>query len=188
MVFIVGDQQVSLKGNPSLEKSLVSFKAMERTIRKEKTGVLIELNSTEMEDEAAQMPILFQFQGIFDEPTGLPQKWHIDHQIVLKEGTDPVSVRPYRYPHFEKEEVEKMIQVMLMEGVIQPSGSPYSSLVILVKKKMGLGIFVLIIGLSTGLLFPTSSPFPLLMRSLMNCTGQSFLVSSTFNRGITKSG
>lgn len=78
---------------------------------------------------------MFQFQGIFDEPTGLPQKRQIDHQIVLKEGTDPVSVRPYRYPHFEKEEVEKMIQVMLMEGVIQPSRSPYSSLVILVKKK-----------------------------------------------------
>ena len=129
-------------------------------------------------------PILSQFQGIFEEPTELPPKRHIKHQIALKEGTDPVSVRPYRYSHFEKEEIEKMIQGMLMAGMIQPSRSPYSSLVILVKKKMGLGIFVLIIGLSTGLLFPTSSPFRLLMSSLMNCTGQSFLVSWTFSREI----
>jgi hypothetical protein len=48
-----------------------------------------------------------------------------------------VNVRPYRYPPAIKDEIEWQIAGMLDSGVIQHSSSPFSSSVLLVKKKDG---------------------------------------------------
>jgi hypothetical protein len=53
------------------------------------------------------------------------------------EGSNPVKVKPYRYPHSQKTQIEQMIHEMLHQGIIQPSTSPFSSPIILVKKKDG---------------------------------------------------
>jgi hypothetical protein len=44
--------------------------------------------------------LLTEFQGIFEEPTGLPPMRSHDHQILLKGNTKLVCVRPYRYPYY----------------------------------------------------------------------------------------
>lgn len=49
----------------------------------------------------------------------------------------PVNVKPYRYAPTQKDEIERQIQEMLINGIIRPSQSPYASLVLLVKKKDG---------------------------------------------------
>jgi hypothetical protein len=53
----------------------------------------------------------------------------------LVDGAAPVKVRPYRYAPALKDKIEKQVKEMLQHGVIQPSNSPFSSSVLLVKKK-----------------------------------------------------
>lgn len=81
--------------------------------------------------------ILQQHSRVFEEPTGLPPMRSHDHAIILKEGTSPISVRPYRYLFFQKEEIEKIVRELLKTGVIRPSQSPFSSPVLLVRKADG---------------------------------------------------
>lgn len=92
--------------------------------------------------------LLKEYNTLFQEPTKLPPRREIDHNITLKEGTEPVNVRPYCYAYFQKAEIEKQAQEMLNSGLIRPSTSPFSSPVLLVKKKMEVGDFVPTIGLS----------------------------------------
>ncbi|XP_078150323.1 uncharacterized protein LOC144545634 [Carex rostrata] len=83
------------------------------------------------------LPILQEFQMLFEEPKTLPPKRPIDHQIVLKPDSKPVNQRPYRFSYFQKLEIEKIIQELLKNNLIQHNTSSYSSPVLLVKKKDG---------------------------------------------------
>ncbi|CAO2191183.1 unnamed protein product [Urochloa humidicola] len=79
--------------------------------------------------------LLDTFGDVFEAPSGLPPSRSCDHTIPLVDGATPVSVRPYRYPPAIKDEIERQIVAMLKEGIIQHSVSPFSSSVLLVKKK-----------------------------------------------------
>jgi len=81
--------------------------------------------------------LLKEYADVFQEPSRLPPAREVDHCITLKEGTEPINVCPYRYVHFQKTEIEKQVQEMLDSRLIRPSTSPFSSPVLLVKKKDG---------------------------------------------------
>lgn len=81
--------------------------------------------------------LLESYHDVFRKPTGLPPSRAQDHSIHLVPGAQPVNVKPYRYPHFQKKVMEQMVKDMLKDGVIQPSTSPFSSPVLLVCKKDG---------------------------------------------------
>lgn len=87
------------------------------------------------ETPTALQEVLQKFWHVFHMPAGLPPLQSHEHHITLKNGSNPVNVRPYRYPQVQKEEIERLVANMLQAGIIQPSRSPFSSPVLLVKKK-----------------------------------------------------
>ena len=74
---------------------------------------------------------------MFNEPQGLPPEKDIVHRIELQPNAQPVHVRPYKYPHFQKEEINRLVTKMLNFGIIRDSTSSFSSPVLLIKKKDG---------------------------------------------------
>ncbi|KAA0064688.1 ty3-gypsy retroelement transposase [Cucumis melo var. makuwa] len=126
--------------DPSLTKSRISLKSMIKTWVEQDEGFLIECRAvqvhkeneqsntavTAIEDEPLQN-VLKQFEDVFDWLEKLPPRRGIEHQIHLKEGTNPINVRPYRYGFQQKAEMERLVEEMLTSGIIRPSNSPFSS-------------------------------------------------------------
>ncbi|GJU76554.1 ty3-gypsy retrotransposon protein [Tanacetum coccineum] len=81
--------------------------------------------------------LLHGYSDVFALPKGLPPQRQFDHHIPLLPNFAPVNVRPFRYPHFQKNVLENLVQEMLDEGLIQHSSSPFSFPALLVKKKDG---------------------------------------------------
>jgi hypothetical protein len=81
--------------------------------------------------------LLSEFKDVFELPSGFPPARHCDHEILLVAAAAPVQVWPYRYPPAVKDEIERQVAKMLSSSLIQPSSSPFSSAVLLVKKKDG---------------------------------------------------
>lgn len=67
----------------------------------------------------------------------LPLLRSAHHQIPLIPGAQPFEVRPYRYSHVQKNEIENQLNQMLQTRIIRPNSSPFPSPVLLVKKKDG---------------------------------------------------
>lgn len=79
--------------------------------------------------------LIEDFATLFEVPSDLSPLRSCDHSIPLVAGAAPVQVRPYRFALALKDEIETQIKEMLEKGLIQRSTSPFSSPVLLVKKK-----------------------------------------------------
>jgi len=101
--------------------------------------MLVEASEIPNEDSVQYSPkikdLLEVFSDVFADPVGLPPSRSCDHTIPLIPGAQPFSIKPYKYPPALKDEIEKHIKEMLLQGVIRKSSSPFASPVLLVKKK-----------------------------------------------------
>lgn len=133
----------ALQGDPGICSSEVSFKALKKVLDHQELSVVVECRGVEVEvtgkkrAPARLQRVMSRFVEVFEEPTGLPPIRGREHAINLKQGSNPVSVRPFRHPHAQKEEIERQVTLMLKAGIIQERISPFSSPVLLVKKKDG---------------------------------------------------
>ncbi|CAA7036030.1 unnamed protein product [Microthlaspi erraticum] len=141
MSFMYKGSLITLYGDPALQKEGKSFKENHALNSLELASFdldFFEVNNVEVTDNIPEEveEVLTRFDHVFAEPTQLPPIRGREHTINLLPGVGPVSVRPYRYPHAYKEEMEKLVTQMLEPGT-RPSKSPFSSPVLLVKKKDG---------------------------------------------------
>jgi hypothetical protein len=79
--------------------------------------------------------LLDQYADVFADKVVYPPNRACNHSIPLIPGARPVHIMPYRYAPALKTEIEKQVQDMLTAGLIPNSSSPFSSPVLLVKKK-----------------------------------------------------
>ncbi|KAL0319961.1 UNVERIFIED_CONTAM: Retrovirus-related Pol polyprotein from transposon.6 [Sesamum radiatum] len=143
---------VTLAGSPSATPDYASFHQLQRlvTTKSIHSSFLLSVHSS---SDASPSPddtilsaqsfhpdlyvLLTKFQHIFLIPHGLPPPRPQDHHIHILPHNGPVNVKPYRYPQSQKLLITKLISDMLREGIIRPSTSPYSSPVLLIRKKDG---------------------------------------------------
>jgi hypothetical protein len=107
----------------------------------------------------AIVQLLSEFPSVVTPPSELPQNVSVDHEIPLVDGARPVTVRPYRYPPALKDEIEAQVDSMLQQGIIQPSTS-FNSPVLLVRKKDGTWRFCVDYHYLNALTVKTAYPIP----------------------------
>jgi hypothetical protein len=81
--------------------------------------------------------VVNQYDEMFQEPKGLPQKRGIQHEIQLQQHCPLPNIGMYRMSVMENVEIKKKIQELLVKGVIVPSTSPCGYPIVLVPKKDG---------------------------------------------------
>jgi len=67
-----------------------------------------------MEPELALL--LHTYNVVFDTPSSLPPQRSHEHSIPLLSGSQPVKVKPYKYPHSQNEEIKRLVSGMLDEA------------------------------------------------------------------------
>ncbi|XP_061353332.1 uncharacterized protein LOC133298114 [Gastrolobium bilobum] len=140
MEFVWAGESIKLQGDKHTGPiSLNQFRRLQHHDQVASMFQLTLLDSVTIDPPPAHCPevtlLLSEFEGLFKEPTALSPHRLLDHEIHLQPHASPINVRPYRYPHYQKAEIEKQVQHMLDSGFIRLSTSPFSSPVLLVKKK-----------------------------------------------------
>ncbi|XP_012844847.1 PREDICTED: uncharacterized protein LOC105964883, partial [Erythranthe guttata] len=138
-------QPIILQGpQPAVSMQAISGEKMETLIKKGKVmiGCICMIAGMDGEDPRASITealtgVLQEFSDIFQEPTSLPPNRGCEHSITIKPEMQPFKMQPYRYPYIQRREIETMVEEMLKSGIIQHSNNPFSSPVLLVKKKDG---------------------------------------------------
>ena len=130
MSFMDQGRMIYIRGDPSLSKKMVDPQSLRKekdifvlsicwNIEREKLGEK-EARGEELtwEQKEELEKIIQDSQGVFAEPVELPPRRTVGHKIPLKEGVEVVNVRPYKYPHVLKTEIEKQVWEMLKAGII----------------------------------------------------------------------
>lgn len=133
-------QKVMLQQKEQLARVQIVLDSSKLKPHKEEAYFLIQLTAIEPQNSTPELPdcivqVINSYTDIFDAPTQLPPKRTQDHHIPLMTDSKPVNSHPYRCPLAHREEIEKLTREMLEAGIIRASTSPFSSPVLLVRKK-----------------------------------------------------
>jgi hypothetical protein len=145
MKFIRSGHMVQLTGDPDPQPNTISIHQVRKLVSSDQVLSLFCLNlstdppplATFSEVSPDIHALIHQHGEVFRKPTSLPPVRATDHAIPVMPNASPVKGRPFKYPFFQKQEIERQVAKMLQTGEIQPSNNAFSSPVLLVKKKDG---------------------------------------------------
>ena len=117
------------------EEALIPIPQLQQTQTIADVNVSKELTQGQ---RAQVMAVLNDFADVLTDVPGVTNAGQHDIQLTHQE---PVRSRPYPLPHALRQKVKEEVQEMLKLGVIEQSTSPYSSPIVMVKKKDGANRF-----------------------------------------------
>ncbi|XP_021773518.1 uncharacterized protein LOC110737466 [Chenopodium quinoa] len=118
MEFKLNQKKVKLRGATNKKLKGIQADQLSKLLQRESELSMMQLVTedsdlilhSEIEEGAYSQPeqdalqsLLGRFPEVFVAPAGLPpSRERFDHQIPLREGTDAINIRPYRYPATQK--------------------------------------------------------------------------------------
>ena len=105
----------------------------------------VNLSDSQQQQQQQLYTLLLRYSDIFaTKDSNLGRATMLQHTIQTGDSP-PIRQHTRRIPHYQRDEVKKLIQEMLTKNIIQPSKSPWASPVVIVRKKMVQPDFVLTI-------------------------------------------
>lgn len=121
-IFII--LQVDKEAKPS-QAQFHQLRRLQNTDAISECYTVQQLSARAVTDDLLELPdnmdpdlaiLLHTYRGVFSTLTSLPPKRTHNHAITLQEGSKPVKVRPYRYPHSQKEQIDYTYSNVSSEG------------------------------------------------------------------------
>ena len=127
--------------------------------------------------------VLDRFLGLFEERKDYGNITYMPHRIPLVKGAQPFSSRPYQRSEADRKLVASQVQEMLKLRIIQPSESPFSSPVFLVRKRDGSARFVVDMRQLNALTVADKYPLPLITEILDTLKDAKYFTSMDLTSG-----
>ncbi|PKA66317.1 hypothetical protein AXF42_Ash007014 [Apostasia shenzhenica] len=145
MKFTINNNPITLCGTRVSFLQLINEKQLDKAILNSSIGIYLcfchsqvhlinsslsshnPVNALSIQQQGELDALLDFYSDVFNEPRGLPPHRAFNHQIILKDGTDPINVKPYRYLVLQKAAIEKLIIEMKDARIIKDSANPFSS-------------------------------------------------------------
>lgn len=130
MKFVHGPNYVETKGGTSSSPTTISLHQLHKIIKEDHGAQFFSIRVSGPDDPTPHLlnhenpkvqRLLHDYATLFEEPSHLPPPRFSDHAIPLFSNATPVNVRPYRYPHAHKIEIESQVSKLLENGWIQSS-------------------------------------------------------------------
>ena len=146
---------------------------------------LYERTITDMnfEQQVQVAKLLKKYSDVFSESDNdIGRTGIIKHRIPTGDA-HPIKQRPRRVPVHMNEEIDKQLENMLKENVIQPSTSPWASSIVMVKKKDGSNRFCVDYRKLNDITIKDAYPLPRVDESLDQLTGSKWFSCLGLNSG-----
>lgn len=130
--------KISTLSSPKLQASHVTLSSIAHSVLPEVDSAIQTLVSSIAEPDAklAFSTILQRYRRVFDSSKHSIVKTKLPHVIITGDHS-PISVRPYYRNIQQRKELQQEIDKLLLDNIVRPSTSPWSSPALLRKKPDG---------------------------------------------------
>ena len=135
------------------------------------------------EQKAVLSTLLQKFSGVFSGPDKNTGRCTLIKHHIRTGGHPPIKQRAYRASPEKRAEIDRQVAVLLADGVVEESCSPWASPVVLVKKKGGEWRFCVDYRRLNAVTIKDSHPLPRVDDSLNALSGSSWFSTLDFSNG-----